>query len=77
MISIIIENETPETALIRILRSNVGSDVPISVYGSLKSGDLRIEIDRDPLTHEQEQVVEDGIKKILHMRGIDTLVNIE
>lgn len=77
MISITIDNETPETALIRILRGKIGNDVPISLHGSLKSGNVRIEIDRDPLTPEQEQVVETGIKNMLHARGIYTLVAIE
>lgn len=77
IILITIDNETPETALIRILRDKIGADVPITLHGSLKSGSLRIEIERDPLTSEQAQAVETGIKNMLHVRGIDTLVSIE
>lgn len=77
MISITIDNETPETALIRTIRDKIGADVPITIHGSLESGVLSIEIDRDPLTQEQRDIIETGIKNMLLVRGIDALVSIE
>ena len=77
MILITIGNETPELALIRALRDTIGPDAPISVHGSLKSGNVRIEIDHDKLTPAQERAVENGMKKMLHMYGADVVISIE